>query len=104
VARFAIRPTRADGGRVTGWFGIGFDIDIYKKTEAALREREGALSLFVDLVTSYLWRLSHNGEPVFYNRRMVDFLGFDVGGTERPAKSRLDALVARAVHPTTPLR
>ena len=97
--RFAIRPTRADDGRVTGWFGIGFDIDVYKKTEAALRERERALSQLVDLVPSHLWRLSPDGEPVFYNRRMVDFLGFDVAGTERPAVSRLDALVALAVHP-----
>jgi hypothetical protein len=79
--RFAIRPTRADDGRVTGWFGIGFDIDVYKKTEAALRERERALSQLVDLVPSHLWRIDPDGKPDFYNRRMVDFLGFDDAGT-----------------------
>ena len=97
--RFAIRPTRAGDGLVTGWYGIGFDIDVYKKTEAALRERERALSQLVDLVPSHLWRLDPDGKPVFYNRRMVDFLGFDVEGTDRPDMARLDALVATAVHP-----
>lgn len=97
--RFAIRPTRADDGHVTGWYGIGFDIDVYKRTEAALRERERTLSQLVDMVPSHLWRLTADGEPAFYNRRMVDFLGFDVAGTDRPGMTRLEALVAVAVHP-----
>ncbi|HET9067477.1 MAG TPA: PAS domain-containing protein [Amaricoccus sp.] len=97
--RFAIRPSRADDGRITGWYGIGFDIDVYKRTEAALRERERTLSQLVDLVPSHLWRLTPAGEPVFYNRRMVDFLGFGVADTDRAGMTRLDALVAAAVHP-----
>jgi PAS domain S-box-containing protein len=97
--RFAIRPTRAPDGHVTGWYGIGFDIDVYKRTEAALREREQTLAQLVDLVPSHIWRLTAEGEPVFYNRRMVDFLGFDIAGTDRPGMSQLDALVARSVHP-----
>ncbi|MBP7242455.1 ATP-binding protein, partial [Amaricoccus sp.] len=51
------------------------------------------------LVPSHLWRLTPDGEPVFYNRRMVDFLGFGVADTARPGLTRLDALVAAAVHP-----
>ncbi len=97
--RFAIRPSRREDGRITGWYGIGFDIDVYRKTEAALRDREHTLSQLVDLVPSHLWRLTPDGEPVFYNRRMVDFLGFDVAGTDRPGMTRLEALVAAAVHP-----
>jgi PAS domain S-box-containing protein len=97
--RFSIRPTRAGDGHITGWYGIGFDIDVYKKTEAALRDRERELSQLVDMVPSHLWRLAPDGEPIFFNRRMIDFLGMDVADTERPGMTRLAAMIADAVHP-----
>jgi PAS domain S-box-containing protein len=97
--RFSIRPTRDDDGRITGWYGIGFDIDVYKKTEAALRDRERELSQLVDMVPSHLWRLTPDGQPIFFNRRMIDFLGMDVADTERPGMTRLAAMIAATVHP-----
>jgi PAS domain S-box-containing protein len=97
--RFSIRPTRDGDGRITGWYGIGFDIDVYKKTEAALRDRERELSQLVDMVPSHLWRLTPDGEPIFFNRRMVDFLGMDVADTDRPGMTRLAAMTTAAVHP-----
>src|SRR5205823_3760487 len=36
--RVGAHPTHDDYGRVTGWYGVSLDIDVYKKTEAALRE------------------------------------------------------------------
>jgi PAS domain S-box-containing protein len=36
--RVGAYPTHDDYGRVTGWYGVSLDIDVYKKTEAALRE------------------------------------------------------------------
>ena len=36
--RVGARPTHDAHGRVTGWYGVSLDIDVYKKTEAALRE------------------------------------------------------------------
>ena len=76
----------------------GLDIDLYKRTEAALRDRERELSQLVDMVPSHLWRLTPDGEPIFFNKRMVDFLGLDVTDLDRPGISRLDALI-EAVHP-----
>lgn len=67
-----------------------------ERTEAALRARERELSQLVDMVPSHLWRLSRDGEPLFFNKRMVDFLGFDIGGTKEP--SRLQQLL-EAIHP-----
>lgn len=96
--RIAARPTRDIQGRITGWYGTSIDIDVYKKTEAALRERERELSQLVDMVPSHLWRLGPDGEPVFFNKRMVDFLGLDVADTDRPDMSRLEVLI-EAVHP-----
>src|SRR5690606_33893336 len=34
--RVAGRPLHDSHGRITGWFGAGIDIDVYKRTEAAL--------------------------------------------------------------------
>ncbi|MGB3390174.1 MAG: PAS domain-containing protein [Pseudaminobacter sp.] len=96
--RFAIRPTHDIQGRITGWYGVGIDIDVYKKTEAALRERERELSQLVNMVPSHLWRLNAGGEPIFFNRRMIDFLGLGVEDLDRPEATRLEALL-ETVHP-----
>ncbi|BCP55576.1 hypothetical protein K32_41930 [Kaistia sp. 32K] len=77
----------------------GVDIDQYRKTEAALREREHELSQLVDMVPSHLWRLTPDGEPTFFNKRMVDYLGVDVADVGRPGMTRLGALIADTVHP-----
>ncbi len=95
--RFAVRPTYDIQGRIIGWYGVGIDIDVYKKTEAALRERERELSQLIDMVPSHLWRLSPDGEPTFFNKRMVDFIGWDVAEMASGI-SRLETLVA-TVHP-----
>jgi len=69
-----------------------------KRTEAALREKERELSQLVDMVPSHLWRLTPDGEPIFFNKGMVDFLGLDVADTEKPGMSRLEAVI-ETVHP-----
>lgn len=66
--------------------------------EAALRQRERELSQLVDMVPSHLWRLDSDGEPVFFNRRMVEFLGLHVADLERPGRKRLEVLT-ESVHP-----
>ncbi|MGY8668521.1 MASE1 domain-containing protein [Bradyrhizobium sp. UFLA05-109] len=63
-----------------------------------LSESERELSQLVNMVPSQVWRLSPDGEPVFFNKRMVDFLGMEVADTDRPGMSRLQAVV-ETVHP-----
>jgi hypothetical protein len=92
------RPSRDSQGRITQWYGTTMDIDDQKRAEAALRDRERELSQLVDMVPSQLWRLTPDGEPTFFNKRMVDFLGLDVADTDRPGMSRLDAIM-ETVHP-----
>jgi PAS domain S-box-containing protein len=75
------------------------DADVYNRTVTALRDRERELSQLVDMVPSHLWRLSADGEPTFFNKRMVDFLGLDVADTEKPGTTRLGAMIEAAVHP-----
>lgn len=93
------RPTRDGGGRIIAWHGTTIDVDGQKRAEALLRERERELSQLVDLVPGHLWRLTAEGDPVFFNRRMVEFIGFDVMDAVRPGTSRLAAVIERIVHP-----
>jgi PAS domain S-box-containing protein len=51
------------------------------------------------MVPSHLWRLAPDGEPIFFNKRMVDFLGLNVIGTDKPGMSRLEAVITTVIHP-----
>ena len=97
--RVSARPTRDSQGHITGWYGTSIDMDVYKKTEAALRDRERELSQLVDLVPSYLWRLSAEGEPNFFNKRLIDFFGVDIADMDKSVTSPLAAIVEAVVHP-----
>ncbi len=97
-SRTAIVPTRDSTGSVTGWYGASMDLDAYRVAELALRERERELSQLVDMVPSHLWRLTPDGEPVFYSKRMVEYLGQDIPDADSRGIGRLDALV-EAIHP-----
>jgi PAS domain S-box-containing protein len=92
------RPSRDSLGRITQWCGTTTDIEDQKRAEAALRDRERELSQLVDLVPSHVWRLTPDGEPTFFNQRMVDYLGLDVSDTAKPGMSRLEAVI-ETVHP-----
>ena len=97
-SRTAIVPTHDSQDRITGWYGGTIDLDAYRNTEAELRDRERDLSQLVDMVPGHLWRLTPDGEPIFFNKRMVDFLGLNVGDTDMPGTNWREALIA-IVHP-----
>src|SRR3546814_17255381 len=63
-------PLRDEAGRIVQWYGVCVDVDDLVTTQAALLDRERELSQLVDLVPSYLWRLTPEGEPNFFNKRL----------------------------------
>lgn len=69
-----------------------------RRSMDALRHREWELTQLVNVVPSHLWRLKADGEPIFFNRRMIDFLGVTLADLDRPGLTRLEALI-EAVHP-----
>ncbi|MFA1626454.1 PAS domain-containing protein [Rhizobium mongolense] len=92
--------TTARPGAVADKSLVGFiDITERKKAEKALLNREREFSQLVDMVPSLLWRLSPEGEPVFFSKRMIEFFGLDVGDYDRPESSGLAAAIAALVHP-----
>jgi PAS domain S-box-containing protein len=92
-------PLRDESGAIVQWYGVSVDIEDMMRAQEALRYREHELSQLVDMVPSHVWRLRPDGEPTFFNRRMVDFLGLDVADADKPDMSRLEAVIETVVHP-----
>lgn len=92
------QPARDSQGRIVEWYGTTIDIEEQKRAEATLRDRERELSQLVNMVPSHLWRLTPDGQPTFFNKRMVDFLSLDIADMDKPGMSRLEAMMG-TVHP-----
>ncbi|OWV82471.1 ATPase [Rhizobium sp. R634] len=92
-------PLRDQSGAITQWYVISVDIDDEMRAQEALRDRERELSQLVDMVPSLLWRLDPQGNPTFFNQRLIDFLGVGIGDMEKPGVSPLATLIEAAVHP-----
>ncbi|MEQ1953958.1 PAS domain-containing protein [Mesorhizobium yinganensis] len=91
-------PLHDESGAIVQWYGVAVDIEDVMQAQAALSDRERELSQLVDMVPSHVWRLTPDGEPVFFNKRMVDFIGMDVADTEKPGMTRLAATIEAVVH------
>jgi PAS domain S-box-containing protein len=70
-----------------------------RQSNEALQARERELSHLVNMAPSHVWRLKPDGEPTFFNQRMIDFIGTDAVNASKPGLSRLDALMQTIVHP-----
>ncbi len=96
--RIAARPTLDGTGKITGWYGTSIDIDVYKKTEAALRESERSLRDLIGSVPALIWCTSADGEPIYFSEQFRDFLGFDVDAKDAEGQSRLTGVLNVIVH------
>jgi PAS domain S-box-containing protein len=66
---------------------------------ATLRESERQLRELVDVVPVAIARLAPNGDPTFFNKRMIEFLGLDLTDLEGRDASPRAAAIAAALHP-----
>ncbi|SEI16201.1 hypothetical protein SAMN05216228_103258 [Rhizobium tibeticum] len=64
-----------------------------------LRQSERSLLELIETVPALLWRLAPDGEPIFFNKHMIDFLGLGVTDCEKPGMNRLAATIQTVVHP-----
>jgi PAS domain S-box-containing protein len=87
-------PTHDHGGRIIGWYGTTIDINELKTAEAALRENERVLQQLIDTVPVLIWSLSPQGNPTYYNKRLVEY-------TDVPVEhmNSMDDVVATIMHP-----
>jgi PAS domain S-box-containing protein len=66
----------------------------------SLREREQELSQLVDMVPVHIRRMTPEGEPIFFNKRLLDFFGLDdLNAFDKPGGSRLSTIIQSLVHP-----
>jgi PAS domain S-box-containing protein len=81
--------------------GVAYILDLTerKRAEEALHDQKRELSQLVDMIPSYLWRVTPQGVPEFFNKRLVDFLGLDVAGVNKPGSNRLTAFIEAIIHP-----
>ncbi|TCL64687.1 PAS domain-containing protein [Rhizobium sp. BK251] len=64
-----------------------------------LQEREQNLSQLIDMVSGHLWLLASNGEPIFHNNRLTDYLGFALADLRTRGAVSLELIVERIMHP-----
>ncbi|TIM80469.1 MAG: PAS domain S-box protein, partial [Mesorhizobium sp.] len=93
-AECRVEPRRDENGEIAEWYGVSLDIDDEVRAQQALRERERELSQLVDMVPVQIRRLTPQGEPIFFNKRLLDFFGLnDLAQLDRPDTSRLAAAI-----------
>ena len=93
-------PLRDDSGNIVQWYGVSVDIHDLVTAQEALRDRERELSQLVNMVPVHIRRLTPQGEPTFFNKRLMDFFGLgDVADLDKPGMSRLAATIQTLVHP-----
>ncbi|MCF6110450.1 MASE1 domain-containing protein [Mesorhizobium muleiense] len=99
-AECRVEPRRDENGEIAEWYGVSLDIDDEVRAQQAFRERERELSQLVDMVPVQIRRLTPQGEPIFFNKRLLDFFGLnDLAQLDRPDTSRLAAAIRTLVHP-----
>jgi PAS domain S-box-containing protein len=99
-AECRVEPRRDENGEVTEWYGVSLDINDEVSAQEALRDRERELSQLVNMVPVHIRRLTPEGEPIFFNKRLLDFFGLnDLVQLDKPDMSRLAAAIRALVHP-----
>jgi PAS domain S-box-containing protein len=91
-------PTRDRDGRIVGWYGTTIDVEEQKAAEAALRESERSLQQLIDTVPVLIWCLSPEGNPTYFNKRMVEYAGVSIEQLSPSEVERFDAVVKTIIH------
>src|SRR4029079_16986954 len=83
-------PLRDQNGAIVQWSAISVDIDDEMRAQEALHARERELSQLVNMVPIHIRRMTPDGEPIFFNKRLFDFFGLgDLTNLDKPGMSRL---------------
>ena len=64
-----------------------------------LGQREHELAQLVDMLPAYVRRLTPEGEPIFFNKRLTDYIGMSLEEIKAAGTGRLEPAVKDYVHP-----
>jgi PAS domain S-box-containing protein len=80
--RTAAHPAFGPDGQVNRWYGVGLDVDDFKRGSDELRAPEvdpcpsdESLTQFLDALPAIVWRATPDGEPNFSNQRATSYSG-----------------------------
>jgi PAS domain S-box-containing protein len=90
-------PLRNDDGEIIQWYGVCVDVDDRQKAEEALRRRELQLRLLIDAIPALVWCATPDGEPSYFNKRLIDFTGITLDGVEGLKGDTLGSIARRAI-------
>lgn len=76
--RAVARPARDAAGRITGWYGLTFDIDDRRKAEEELRQSRSELASIVESIPGMIAAADAKGRHAYANRRLLDYIGRDL--------------------------
>ncbi|MEF0941262.1 PAS domain-containing protein [Rhizobium sp. BR 362] len=92
-------PLRDESGRIVQWYGLSHDIDDQLRIEEELRTRERSLWQLVETLPAMIDCAAPDGEPVYRNPQLRDFLGYKLEDLDGTGKSRLAGTLDAGVHP-----
>lgn len=98
-ARTAARPTHDGQGRITGWYGTSLDMDVYKKTEEALRERERQLQQLIGALPALIYSSLPDGKPIYRSQKLEAYLGFGLADKDVSKASPINDTLDLIIHP-----
>ncbi|MGY5810959.1 MASE1 domain-containing protein [Rhizobium sp. LEGMi198b] len=92
-------PLRDESGKIIQWYGLSHDIDDQLRIEEELRTRERSLWQLVETLPAMIDCAAPDGEPVYRNPQLRDFLGYKLEDLDGTGKSRLAGTLDAGVHP-----
>jgi PAS domain S-box-containing protein len=85
-------PLRDGAGRVAGWATLLTDIEQMQRITEALKQREQRLREVIDGIPAFIYTMAPTGEPEFFNRPFLDYLG-------KTAEEMMDWARIGVIHP-----
>jgi PAS domain S-box-containing protein len=92
-------PLRDSDGRIVHWYGVNVDVDERQRAEKALRDSEQRLGLLVDAIPALVWLCGPDGETSYLNKRMVDYTGMTLNGSDALEGGSRASLTRQAIIP-----
>jgi PAS domain S-box-containing protein len=76
--RAVAQPSRDAAGRITGWYGLTYDINGRRKAEEELRKSRAELESIVESIPGMIAAADARGRHAYANRRLLDYIGHDL--------------------------
>ena len=92
-------PLRDESGRIIRWYGANVDVDDFVTSQEALSERERFVWQVVETLPAMVDCAAPDGEPIYRNQQLREFLGYDLETLDKTGKSRLAGTLDAGVHP-----